>query len=302
MLSDNISDSNNNYKRAILVNLLSVNLPNGTLIEYVIDGNDRRIGKKVDGSLVKGFLYQSQLRAIAELDNLGGVVSRFIYGTKINVPDYMEKGGVTYKFVTDYLGSVRAVVDITSGQVAQRIDYDEFGRVLFDSNPGFQPFGFAGGLYDHETGLVRFGARDYDAECGRWTSKDPIGFNGGDTDLYRYCGNNPINAIDPNGKFDLIITPTILTWTFIGITSLYAAWVYNNLKDKDISLWEENVYWSEDDDINSCTLERKGSNSETEKEHTKGKRPSTKGKHEKGKKRKKKDKKGGEKGDKRRPY
>jgi hypothetical protein len=41
--------------------------------------------------------------------------------------------------------------------------YDEFGRVLSNTNPGFQPFGFAGGIYEVDTGLVRFGARDYDA-------------------------------------------------------------------------------------------------------------------------------------------
>jgi RHS repeat-associated protein len=71
--------------------------------------------------------------------------------------------------------------------------------VVKDTNPGFQPFGFAGGLYDSETGLTRFGARDYDAETGRWLSKDPIGFKGGSTNLYTYAGNDPINAIDPYG-------------------------------------------------------------------------------------------------------
>ncbi len=47
---------------------------------------------------------------------------------------------------------------------------DAWGQVLADSSPGFQPFGFAGGLWDRDTGLVRFGARDYDPEVGRWTS------------------------------------------------------------------------------------------------------------------------------------
>jgi RHS repeat-associated protein len=57
----------------------------------------------------------------------------------------------------------------------------------------------AGGLYDLDTGLTRFGARDYDAEGGRWTAKDPIGFAGGDTNLYAYVGNDPVNLSDSTG-------------------------------------------------------------------------------------------------------
>jgi len=66
-------------------------------------------------------------------------------------------------------------------------------------NPGFQPFGFAGGIYDLETKLTRFGARDYDAEIGRWTAKDPIGFAGGDTNLFGYVLGDPVNWVDPFG-------------------------------------------------------------------------------------------------------
>ena len=61
------------------------------------------------------------------------------------------------------------------------------------------PFGFAGGLYDSDTGLIRFGARDYDPDIGRWTAKDPIFFDGGDVDLYGYVFNDPVNNIDPSG-------------------------------------------------------------------------------------------------------
>ena len=115
----------------------------------------------------------------------------------------MVKGGVTYRIVSDHLGSPRLVINTTDGSVAQRMDYDEFGNITADTNPGFQPFGFAGGLYDQHTGLTRFGARDYDAQIGRWTSKDPIKFAGGDANLYLYTVNNPVNIIDPYGLFSM---------------------------------------------------------------------------------------------------
>jgi RHS repeat-associated protein len=83
------------------------------------------------------------------------------------------------------------------------MDYDEWGKVTSDSNPGFQPFGFAGGLYDPDTGLVRFGARDYDAATGRWTAKDPIRFEGGDLNLYAYVSGNPLSYTDPTGEIVL---------------------------------------------------------------------------------------------------
>ena len=129
----------------------------------------------------------------------GNVVTRFVYASRGNVPDYMVWGGNTYRIITDHLGSPRLVINVATGAVAQRMDYDEFGNVVLDSNPGFQPFGFAGGLYDRDTRLVRFGARDYDAETGRWTAMDPILFAAGDTNLYGYVMNDPINVRDSSG-------------------------------------------------------------------------------------------------------
>jgi RHS repeat-associated protein len=135
------------------------------------------------------------------------LVSRFVYATRVNVPDYMIRGLTTDRIVTDERGSVRAVINTTTGAVDQYLRYDEFGVVLEDSNPGFQPFGFAGGLYDPDTKLVRFGARDYDAQTGRWTTKDPIGFRGGDPDLYAYVAGDPVNLIDPTGSDQLTADP-----------------------------------------------------------------------------------------------
>jgi len=183
----------------VLGNLRRVELP-GKTIEYVIDGRKRRVGKKVNGTLVQGFLYQGSLKPVAELDGNGNLVARFVYGSKGNVPDYLVKEGKTYRIVSDQLGSPRLVVDIAEGSVVQRMEYDAFGNVTVDTNPNFQPFGFAGGLYDADTQLVRFGARDYDAEVGRWTSKDPIGFAGSESNLFSYVFGDPLNWIDPNGQ------------------------------------------------------------------------------------------------------
>jgi len=157
------------------------------------------VGKKVNGTLIKGWLYADQLRIVAELDRAGALISRFVYGSKANVPDYMVRGGVTYRIVSDHLGSPRVVLNADTGDVVQRLDYDPFGVVRQDSNRGFQPFGFAGGLWDADTGWLRLGARDYDAVAGRWMAKDPIDFQARSTCLYSYVGNNPIDFTDPTG-------------------------------------------------------------------------------------------------------
>ena len=88
------------------------------------------------------------------------------------------------------------------GSVAQRLDYDAWGRITNDTNPGFQPFGFAGGLLDADTGLLLFGARSYDPTTARWTSRDPIGFSGG-LNHYAYVEGDPINNIDPSGLLSI---------------------------------------------------------------------------------------------------
>ncbi|MDX2166761.1 MAG: RHS repeat-associated core domain-containing protein [Deltaproteobacteria bacterium] len=196
-----------------LGNLRHVDLPDGTAIDYVVDGRNRRIAKKVDGTLAQQWLYQDQLEPVAELNGSGDVVAEFVYGSKAHVPDYILKGGQTYRVVTDHLGSVRLVVNVFNANVAQQMAYDAFGRTLLDTNPGWQPFGYAGGIYDSDdsaslvpgTGLLSFGARDYQPTTGRWIQKDPIRFLSGETNLYAYVFGNPIERIDVTGlsSFDL---------------------------------------------------------------------------------------------------
>jgi RHS repeat-associated protein len=187
------------YQHDALGNLLSVTLPNGTTVSYLSDSNGRRVGKKINGSLVKGFIYSDRRRIAAELDGSGAVVTRFAYAGD-DTPVAMIKGGVTFRVISDQNGSVRLIVDSATGAIAQRIDYDSFGNVILDTNRGFQPLGFAGGLYDPDTGLTRYGVRDYDPSIGRWTAKDPSWFAGNDGNLYRYASNDPVNLVDRTGK------------------------------------------------------------------------------------------------------
>jgi RHS repeat-associated protein len=185
--------------------LLTVILPDGKRIDYAHDPLGRRIAKLVNGAVVQKYLWQGMTRLLAVYNGSNALLLRFEYADA-RMPVAMTAGGARYYLGYDQVGSLMAVAD-GSGSVVKRITYDSFGSILEDTNPGFGvPFGFAGGLHDRDTGLVRFGYRDYDPEVGRWTAKDPIGFAGGDTDLYGYVLNNPINAVDPLGLFDLVGT------------------------------------------------------------------------------------------------
>ena len=123
LVSKTSAGQTTSYTSDVLGNLKRVALPGGPVIEYLVDGQGRRIGKKVNGALVRGYLWTDALRIAAELDGAGSLVSRFVYGTRGNVPEYMVRGADTYRLLTDHLGSVRLVVKVSDGSVAQRIDY-----------------------------------------------------------------------------------------------------------------------------------------------------------------------------------
>src|SRR2546428_13962159 len=134
------SSGTTNFTYDELGNLMKVILPNSRVIEYIVDGETRRVGKKIEGLLVRQWLC-SDARIVAELDGVGNLASRFVYGTRTNTPDSMIQHGIAYKIVADHLGSPRLVLNATTGSVAQQMDYDLFGYVLSDSKPVVQPFG-----------------------------------------------------------------------------------------------------------------------------------------------------------------
>ncbi len=200
--TDTATSAVTTYTYDVFGNLKKVELPNSDVIEYIVDGQNRRVAKKKNGNVVNRWLYHDDLHPIAELNANGTIAKRFVYASGKNTPDMMIQGSTTYRILSDQLGSPRLVFNTSTPTAPARMRHDEFGNVLEDTVSALIPFGFAGGLYDPDTGLVRFGARDYDPVVGRWISKDPIIFSGKQANLYVYAGNDPVNRKDPSGLCD----------------------------------------------------------------------------------------------------
>src|SRR5262249_26231211 len=110
-------------------------------------------------------------------------------------------GGIenAYWTLTDRMGSVRDVTDNT-GVVKDHIAWDGWGNITSESASAFRGrYGWTGRELDVETGLQYNRARYYDPASGRWISEDPLGFDAGDSNLYRYVSNAPPTLTDPSG-------------------------------------------------------------------------------------------------------
>ena len=130
-------------------------------------------------------------------------------------------GGATYYALTDIQGTVWGYVDSQNNVVA-RWQYDAWGNVLSEEiDPSAAAlaalrYRFQGREWSAATGLINFRMRWYDADTGRWLSKDPIGLSGG-LNLYEFCRGDPMNNIDPIGDFDL---PTAIQLTGFMVRTL----------------------------------------------------------------------------------
>lgn len=167
-------------------------------VAYRYDALDRRIAQITNGTTV--FTSFNDQNVWVDYDANGQVLAHYLTGSELdNMLARYRPGQGTVWYLTDSLGSVRDLVNAT-GSLLNRITYDSFGNVLTQTNPtAGDRFLFAGREYDAQSKLYYNRARFYDPQLGRFISQDPIKFKGGDANLYRYVGNNPLSFTDPTG-------------------------------------------------------------------------------------------------------
>jgi|GEM_PF-1972828 len=174
-------------------------------IQFKYDALGRRVAKVGPNGTTR-YLYDG-LRVIAEQDQAGATLATYVYGAELDEVLTMQRGGHTYYYHRNSLGSVVALSD-ESGNVVERYTYDAYGAATVqDSRGGSQihpssvgnPYLFTGQRYDAETGLYDYRARAYDPARGRFLQRDPSGYTDG-LNLYTYTRDNPLNFIDPTGR------------------------------------------------------------------------------------------------------
>lgn len=173
----------------------------GETVTYTYDGLGRRTSRTTDDGTTTYFYANPdspfRVSASRAADGSFRYLNHDSAGTLVAVdgPD-----GRRY-VATDQVGTPYALFDDV-GTLVERIDLGPWGEYLGDDDWSTlaDVVGFAGGIPDPLTGLVRFGARDYDPTSGRWTARDPSLFAGG-ANLYGYVANDPVNLIDPTGRW-----------------------------------------------------------------------------------------------------
>jgi len=175
----------------------------GTTVIYSSDAIGRRTARTV-GADTWQYLYGdpgNPWRLTASRDP-AGVLTTYIHDES-GILIAIERGGVRYAVLCDPVGTPRLVA-APDGTVVKRLEHTAFGVRTLDTDPGFElAIGFAGGIHDPLTGLVRFGLRDLDPAAGRFTTRDPLLFSGGQANLYAYAGNDPIGRRDESGLFSI---------------------------------------------------------------------------------------------------
>lgn len=172
--------------------LIGVEQP-GTLVSFAY-AFGRRLAKTVNGAATQ-FLYD-RLDIAQQLTPEG--TTSYLRSLAIDETVGLTNPDGTFFLTADALGSTLAVAD-TAGTAVTEYTYDTFGVVSATSPAFSNPFQFTSRENDGLAGLYYYRARYYHPRLQRFISEDPVGFNGGDVNLYSYVFNSPTNLNDPLG-------------------------------------------------------------------------------------------------------
>ncbi len=194
----------------------------GNLTSVTVGGNTTTLAWDYAGRL-SGITYPSTATNSFNYNDLGqrtsktdsgGTSATLFNGSRVladSRADYTTGGltgliserasGTTLYNHGDQLGSTRGQTNSAESVTASR-ERDAWGNVVASTETLAGPFGYAGGAtyrQDTDSGLVLLGARYYDPSVGRFISRDPLRYCGGDPNIYRYCSNAPTRFTDPLG-------------------------------------------------------------------------------------------------------
>ena len=191
-----------------------------TNVTFKYNSFGRRIEKKVTVNGLTNTIryFYDKEDILFEYDENGNLGNRYIHGPGIDEPLALISKMGTYYYHSDALGSIIALSDNNQNDV-QTYDYYYFGKLKNQKGRIKQPYRFTGREWDKELGLYYYRARYYDADVGRFTQKDPIGFKDG-TNLYLYVKANPVNDIDPSGEAVSKCSRPLESWAANVVASL----------------------------------------------------------------------------------
>jgi RHS repeat-associated protein len=171
--------------------------------QYSYDGAGNRV-QAVRNSAVTRYIYDAGGNLLAEADGSNNITKYYIHGLGLLAMVTPTNAVYTYHF--NAVGSTVAMTDASQVMV-NKYSYDPFGNIAGNSIENVpQPFKFVGqfGVMTEPNGFYYMQARYYDPNVGRFISEDPIGFEGGDTNLFAYADNNPLLLIDPDGEWAIL--------------------------------------------------------------------------------------------------
>jgi RHS repeat-associated protein len=167
----------------------------GLTASFQYDGLGRRVGKTVNGQST-AYLYDGE-NVVQELSG-GSPTANLLTGLDVDEVFARTDSAGARTFLPDGLGSTLALLDST-GTTQTQYTYEPFGKTTASGATTANTFQFTGRENDG-TGLYNYRARYYSPSLHRFISVDPIGFRGGDQNLYSYTYGSPTNFTDPSGN------------------------------------------------------------------------------------------------------